>query len=80
MRQPKVPEQRPSLLLRLLRVVWVVSLTGFGLVGGVYWIGKSYCPTPCQFDDRQAQAQTQPQQSARPASSQALGAKPKAVR
>jgi hypothetical protein len=71
MRAPKAREARASLLVRLFRVVWVVSLTGTALVGGVYWIGKSHCPDPCRIDGPQVAAEQPPPKSS---------ARPKAVR
>jgi hypothetical protein len=50
MRALKAREARPGFFRRLARVVWVVSLTGAALVGGVYWVGTSQCPDPCRID------------------------------
>ncbi len=73
MRVQKVREVRPGLFARLFRVVWVVSLTGTALVGGVYWVGKSHCPDPCRIDGPQVAAQ-------QPVPPQAVMRTPKTVR
>ena len=82
MRAPKARDARPGLMVRLFRVVWVVTLTSGALVGGVFWIGKSHCPEPCRIDGTHAQAAAQgtPSQGVERQVPQAAYSKPKAIR
>jgi hypothetical protein len=61
-RTTRAKPQRPSFARRLGRVVWVLTLTGGALVGGILWQASArHCPAPCRMDGPpMALKQTQP--------------------
>jgi hypothetical protein len=41
---------RPGFIATTARIVWVLTLTGAALVGGILWQAHTQCPTPCWID------------------------------